>query len=231
MNFKLAQSRQPIRELWSLECLMHARSIALRHAIDASTKLTYSLALHSYLNFYKLHYFPVTSTENMLSFFIVYMSAYIEPRPVDSYLFGICHELEEFFLDIRHARSSQLVSQSLKECKCMFSKPINQKCALTSANLSLVHQELGTSDAYHDKLFLAMILVGFHALLRLGKIVDSNNPWLQNPLKLIFHFLHSDGAIALAEQGVHPELIQAAAYIRKHSVLFNTFLFPTSTAL
>src|SRR5437016_1969194 len=99
-------SRQPARVAWTRERLIHERALALGQAIDMSTWKNYSSALNSYLNFVCLHDFPVDPTPDTLSFFTVYMSHHIKPDSVDTYLSGICQQLEPFFPDVRKHRKS-----------------------------------------------------------------------------------------------------------------------------
>jgi len=101
--------RQHKHEHWSLECLHHECALALGEAIDLSTRQNYSSALNSYLNFVLLHELPVEPTDDMLSLYTVWASSYIEPRSMDSYLSGICHQLKSYFPDIHAACSSPLV--------------------------------------------------------------------------------------------------------------------------
>lgn len=96
MNFASRGSRQPVREPWSCERLFHECSIALGHALAATSRASYSSALNSYLNFCKIHGFPVETTQDTLSFFVTFMCHQIEPRSVESYLSGICNKLEGF---------------------------------------------------------------------------------------------------------------------------------------
>ena len=163
--------RQPRREPWSLERLLQERAIALEHALDQSTKSTYSSALNSYLAFCEMHTFPIAPTEQTLSFYVIFQCHHIEPRSVDSYLSGICSELEPFYPDIRKARSSPLVACTLKGAKRLFSKLIRRKRALDRAAIELMRTQLLRSDSLDDKLFLALTLTAFHGLLRLGEIV------------------------------------------------------------
>jgi hypothetical protein len=102
-------SRQPVREVWTHDRLIHEPSISLGLAIDESTQRTYSSALNSFLNFCKTHNFPVDPTAETLSFYTVYMSYFIKPSSVDSYLSGICNQLEHTFPDVRQSRCSPLV--------------------------------------------------------------------------------------------------------------------------
>jgi hypothetical protein len=118
-------SCQPHQEPWTLDHLVHERSIALGLAINNSTHLTYTSALNLYLMFCKIHNFPIEPTEETFSFFIVYMSTHIKPDSVNSYLSGICNQLEPFFPNVRQRRASILVSQTLAGCQWRFGTPIH----------------------------------------------------------------------------------------------------------
>jgi len=144
---------------------MHEQSIALGLAIDNSTHLTYTSALNSYLTFCKIHNFPIEPTEETFSFFIVYMSTHIKPDSVNSYLSGICNQLEPFFPDVRKRQASILVSQTLAGYRCHFGMPIHCKRPLSKTDLETVISHIGTSLDHDEKLFLAILLTGFHGLL------------------------------------------------------------------
>ena len=107
-------SKQPVRPAWTLERLLHERSILLGMAIDTSTRTSYTSALNSYLTFCKLHDFDINPTPETLSLFVTYQSTFINPRSVDSYLSGIANQMEVFFPDVRHNRNSALVSRTSK---------------------------------------------------------------------------------------------------------------------
>ena len=117
-------SCQPQREPWSIDQLTHERSIALGLSIDNSSHLTYTSALNSYLTFCKIHNFPIEPTQQTLSFFVVYMSAHIKPDSVNSYLSGICNELEVHFPDVCKNQNSILVSRTLAGCHQRFGTPV-----------------------------------------------------------------------------------------------------------
>ena len=93
-------SQQPVRLPWALDHLVHERSILLRMAIDHSTAGTYSSATNSYLTFCKLHDMPIDPTSETLSYYVTFQSAHINPKSVESYLSGICNNLEPFSPDI-----------------------------------------------------------------------------------------------------------------------------------
>ena len=112
-------SRQPIREFWSREQLVHGRAITLGNAINWSTLSNYSSAINSYLNFVKLHDLPVEHTPETLSFFTVYMCHHINPRSVNSYLSSISQQLETNFPSVKEARNSTLVHCTLQGCMRM----------------------------------------------------------------------------------------------------------------
>ena len=103
------QSRQPHREVWTCECLIHEHTIALGQAVDNSTWKNYGSALNSYLNFMKMHDYPLDPTPDTLSLFTVYMCHHIKPNSVGTYLSGICHQLEPYFPDVRSSHNSALV--------------------------------------------------------------------------------------------------------------------------
>jgi len=106
-----------------MERLRHEWALALGEVIDLSTQKSYGSAFNSYLNFVPMHHLPVEPTDDTLSLFTVYTSHYIKPDSVNSYLSGICHQLEDFFPDVRKARSSPLVRRTLRGCLRMKGTP------------------------------------------------------------------------------------------------------------
>ena len=83
-----------------MEHLLQEWVLALSEAIDLSTHKTYGSRLNSYLNFVLLHHLPVEPTDHILSLYTVYTMHYIKPDSIDSYLSGICHQLEPYSPDI-----------------------------------------------------------------------------------------------------------------------------------
>jgi hypothetical protein len=163
-------SRQPKREPWTIDRLIHERSITLGFSLDSSTFGAYTSALNSYLTFCNDHYIPVDPTPDTLSFYAVYTSSHINPKSVDSYLSGVCRQLEPFFPEVRKNRRSLLVSRTIKGCKRRFGVPVKRKLPLSHDNLLLVINSY-PSPSHDDLLFVAQLLTGFHALLRLGELV------------------------------------------------------------
>src|SRR5271168_447485 len=111
-----ATSRQPLREAWTMDRLVNESSISLGYSLDASTYGTYTSALNSYLTFCDIHRLPVDPTPNTLSFFIVFLSSHINAKSVNSYLSGICWQLEPFFPDVHTNRRTMLVTRTMASC-------------------------------------------------------------------------------------------------------------------
>ena len=176
--------RQPVREVWTRERLVRERAIALGQAIDNSTWKNYGSALNSYLNFIKMHDYPLDPTPDTLSLFTVYMCHHIKPGSVGTYLSGICHQLEPYFPNVRASRNSALVHRTLQGCKRIHAVPTSRKRALTITDLETVVNALSSSTDFDDLLFLAQLLTGFFALFRLGEMTYPDDPSLRDPRKV-----------------------------------------------
>src|ERR1700729_472481 len=116
-------SRQPVRQPWTADRLICERSILLGMAIDNSTANTYTSATNSYLTFCKLHGIPIEPTSETLSYYITFQSSHINPKSVESYLSGICSNLEPFFPKICANRASALVKRTLKGALRRYGRP------------------------------------------------------------------------------------------------------------
>jgi hypothetical protein len=168
--FKISpKSRQPPRAAWTMDRLVNERSISLGYSLDASSFGAYTSALNSYLTFCNMHNLPVDPTPDTLSFYVVFLSSHIEPRSVNSYLSGICRQLEPFFPDIRQNRKTILVARTMAGCLRRFSTPIKRKAPFSHANLLYVLDSLASAPTHDNLLFVTILFNGFHALLRLGE--------------------------------------------------------------
>lgn len=173
MNIQIdLRARQPIREPWSRERLIHERSMALANALDPSTQVTYNSHLQSYLNFCKIHQFPTDPTADTLSFFIVYMSKHINPRSLSGYLSGIISRLEPIFPEVRNNATKPIVRRTLRGCKRLNPQAIKRKRALDYSDLRKLIDSLTPQASYDDVLFVTLIVTGFYALMRLGELVN-----------------------------------------------------------
>ena len=169
------KSRQQARRAWTRERLLRERALALGQAIDISTWKNYGSALNSYLTFVRIHNFPVEPTADTLSFFTVFMCHHIKPTSVDSYLSGICQQLEPYFPSVRSIRNSVLCKRTLAGCKRLRGTPTTRKRALTMDDLQKVISFYSTSNLHDDLLFVSQLLTGFFALMRLGELTVSDD--------------------------------------------------------
>ena len=179
------RSRQPTRPVWTRERLERERAIAIGSSIDASSASSYSSALNSYITFCNAHNFPVEPTSDTLSFYTVYMSHFIKPKSVDSYLSGICNQLEPFFPNVRSIRRHHIVSRTLQGCKKLRGSPTSRKRPLTRTELAQLQPVYTASPHLDDLLFFAMLLTGFHGLLRLGEMAWPDKKDLQDYRKVV----------------------------------------------
>ena len=177
-------SKQRARLAWTKERLLHERALAMGQAIDTSTWKSYGSALNSYLTFVRMHDFPIDPTPDTLSFFTVCMCHHIKPSSVDNYLSGICQQLESYFPSVREARKSMVCSRTLTGCKRLRGVPTKRKRALSMEDLQLVVNHYSNSHDHDDLLFVAQMLTGFFALMRLGELVCPDDNSLLDPRKL-----------------------------------------------
>ena len=184
MNTKPARSRPP-REAWTHERLVRERAIAIACAIEPSSASSYSSAVKSYFSFCSSHSLPVEPTPDTLSFFAVYMAHHIKPKSVSSYLSGICNQLEPFFPDVRSHRRHWLVTKTLIGCRKMLPSSATRKRPISRTELTDVAQRYTASTSFDDILFLAILLTGFHGLLRLGELTWPDNSNLRDYRKVI----------------------------------------------
>ncbi|EJD44846.1 hypothetical protein AURDEDRAFT_166028, partial [Auricularia subglabra TFB-10046 SS5] len=156
--------------------LRNARNTALGFSLEAGSRRNYNSHLKSYQSFCKRHDLPVEPTPDTLSLYAAYESHYISATSVRTYLSGICHSLEPFYPNVRASRCSDLVRNTVAGCVKMSAHTVNRKSPLAASDLARMLAKYGASDVFDDKLFLAILFVGFNALLRLGELVwpDSN---------------------------------------------------------
>jgi len=112
------------------------------------------------------------------------MSHHIKPSSVDSYLSGICSQLEPFYPSVRDERASKLVSQTLKGCKRLYNTPTTRRQPLLPEHLIRVGDNITRSSPHGDVLFATLLFTGFHGLLRLGEMTVNDNPRKRNTRKL-----------------------------------------------
>jgi hypothetical protein len=174
-----------------MDRLLNERSISLGYSLDTSTFGTYTSALNSYLTFCNLHQLPVDPTPDTLSFYVVFLSSHINPKSVNSYLSGICRQLEPFFPEVRQNRKTVLVTRTMSGCMRRFGTPVKRKAPLSHADLELILNKIGLSTLHDNLLFRAQLLTGFYGLLRLGELVFPDKLVLRNYRKIsLRHTVH-----------------------------------------
>ena len=185
MTRHTVRSRSSRRETWTYERLRRERALAIACAVEPSSSSSYSSAVKSYIDFCKSHSFPVEPTPDTLSFYVVYMAHHIKPKSVMSYLSGICNQLEPFYPDVRSHRQHWLVTKTLTGCRKMLPSTTSRKRAITRSELAAVSQQYSVDSSYDDTLFLAMLLTGFHGLMRLGELAWPDSSSLRDYRKVI----------------------------------------------
>ncbi|OSD08152.1 hypothetical protein PYCCODRAFT_1343896, partial [Trametes coccinea BRFM310] len=131
-----------------------------------------------------LHGFPIDPTIDTLSFYVVFMCHHIKPDSVDSYLSGICNQLEALFPSVRENRRSSLVSRTLKGCKRLYNTPPNRKLPLSVEHILLLLDAF-PNTSYDNLLFRAILVCGFFGLHRLGELVQPDRVDLRDWRKTI----------------------------------------------
>jgi len=80
-----------------------------------------------------------------------------------------------------------MVQRTLKGCLWLKGTPTSQKWALTLDDLGDVINHYQTSTFHDNLLFVAMLVTGLFALMRLGELTFPNNPAVRNWRKVIQH--------------------------------------------
>ena len=105
-----------------------------------------------------------------LSYFIVYMSHHINPHSVKCYLSGLVQQLELDHPAIRDFHNSRHITKVMRGCLKMNTKAVSRKSTLSLDDVRLVCDRFKHSISHNNLLFVAMLLTGFHGLLRLGEL-------------------------------------------------------------
>ena len=177
-------SRQRLRPTWTRQRLDTERAIAIGNSIDVSSRAAYTSALQSYVTFCQKHEFTIDPTPETLSYYTVYMSHFIKPTSVDSYLSGICNQLEPFYPSVRASRRHPLVVRTLRGCKKLRNTATKRKRAIRRTELVTLAPHYGPMATHDDLLFIAILLVAFFGLMRLGELVWPDDTDLQDVRKV-----------------------------------------------
>lgn len=181
------QSRQPIWQPWTHDELKRGCVLAVANAVDSSTCQAYRSALNSWIAFANMHHFPFEPNINTLSFFIVYMSHQISPRSVKSYLSGLVQQLEPDLPSICEVWSSRIITKVMHGCLKMRGTEVKRKRALSLQDVAFIIDRFKYSQNHNNFLFLALLVTGFHGLLRFGELTFPDNPAICNWRKVSKH--------------------------------------------
>lgn len=173
---------KPVLPLGQLDAMIYE---ALTNALDISTNQMYDSHLHSYLDFCQAHHIPTTPTPHTLARYAVYMSKFVKPSSIDTYLSGIMYRLRPFFLDVKLARDNDFLKNVLWGIKRQHGSAVIRKQPITFDDLERIATIYHTKTGLDNHLFLALFTAGFFGLLRLGELTDANDPRLINRRKTI----------------------------------------------
>jgi hypothetical protein len=132
--------------------------------------------------------FDLTFHQQSHCYYITFQCSHINPRSIESYLSGICNNLEPFFPEVQSNHASALVKHTLKGALHCHGQPTKWKVPLTTTLLQSIFNSF-TSANHDDMFFLSMLNTGFPGLLRLGEMAISNNPQLRNFRKVVLQNL------------------------------------------
>jgi hypothetical protein len=174
------------RETWSRERLLRERAVAIACSIEPGSISSYSSAVKSYFSFCSAHSLPFDPNPDTLSFYAVYMAHHIKPKSVGSYLSGICNQLEPFFPEVRSNRRHWLVTKTLAGCRKMLPSAVSRKRPVARSELATIARSYQNHPiSFDDTLFLAILMTGFHGLMRLGELTWPDNKKLRDYRKVI----------------------------------------------
>lgn len=124
----------------------------LTHTSPASTQLTYGSVLNLYIAFCERHAFPIEPTTDTVLFFVAYMSTYIQPLSVASYLLGVMKNLKPFFPHAQELHAHCIVKDVLCGAEQLSNHTIQRKPPFTLAHLTQLQQPLTPHATYNERL-------------------------------------------------------------------------------
>lgn len=179
-----ANARQPARLPWAMDRLLLERSILMGMAIDLTTASSYNSAVNSYLTFCKLHAIPPEPSPDTFSLYVTWQSAHIDPKSVDSYLSGICNNLEPFYPEIRQVRKSLMVSRTLKGAKRRHGRAVkrnHRSCCHIWLGSATILVDLARTMTNYSWPWLIVVSRGSTASARFQTLTTGSFETLQKP--------------------------------------------------
>ncbi|KAF8338753.1 uncharacterized protein EI90DRAFT_2887365, partial [Cantharellus anzutake] len=147
-----------------------------------------------------LHNRDIEPTPKTVSFFICYMAKQtgrsgnpLSIQTIISYLLGIVHHLQPFYLGAQAVRKHLLIVGVLRGVERTDGEPIRWKLLIES---HLLVDRYVVSSEFDNHLFLAICFTAFHGLLRIGELVVPDDTSKLNFWKLTLccsmEFIHHD---------------------------------------
>lgn len=180
MSARASRLKPDERPAWSRAQLVATRAQLLQNALALRSKSAYGAAFRSYMRFCEIHNFSLQPTTDTLTFYIAYMSSYVQPHTVATYLSGIIFHLQEIFPETRQVRESWLVKRTLQGALRLRSLPVKRKRHLVPSDLDAAIASVHADPNYDRILFCAMLFVGFHGLLRTSELTLTDDESLQD---------------------------------------------------
>lgn len=134
--------------------------------------------------FCKIHEFAIEPTADSFSFFIVFMAHHIKPDSVASYLSGICSQLEPYFPNVRQTAGQPIVCKTMAGMRRLRGTEVRRRQPVSIDDIRQIASALRASTTHDDRLFLAMVMTAFFALMRSGELAWSDKVALQNERKI-----------------------------------------------
>ncbi|EKM60529.1 uncharacterized protein PHACADRAFT_82064 [Phanerochaete carnosa HHB-10118-sp] len=131
-----------------------------------------------------MHSFPIDLFVDMLSFYTIHMCYHIWPFSVDSYLSGICNQLEPLYSDVCMLCRHPLITRTLARRNRMMNMLPSRKAALKLHHLFTPLRHF-PPHSHDNHLFCALLLSGFFTLHHLSELVWPDDTDLQSWWKVI----------------------------------------------
>lgn len=164
-----------VKNITNIDQIRALSSQDKRESVCKSTLIKYHCGFRSFSKFCLQFHQPFIPDVQNLSDYISYTSRKISPRSVQAYLVGITHIFNLNFPSVIVETRHLDVRKVMKHCLLEFSEPVVRKNPLTVKQIELVVEK--SSGSFDEKLFLAMLGMGFAGLHRLGELTipDSKN--------------------------------------------------------
>lgn len=154
-----------------------------RTTVCKSTLIKYKSGFKSFAKFCVLFKQPFIPNVRNLCDYIAYASRSISPRSVRAYLVGIHHIFKLNFPSVICETQDSKVKAVMKSNIKNRSKPVIRKNPLTLKQIEMVVSQ--SSKSHDDKLFLALLGIGFGGLHRLGELTVPDSNYLFDSNKII----------------------------------------------